>query len=85
MTRDEELGRRSRRSLAQLSPPAMAEAVYQTEAKARRAALRAALTNTELGAIQTTHGWVGVVYIRSDQAWMTRIIREHGCRAVEKT
>lgn len=84
MTRDKEIGRRSLRALGSLTAPSQDEITCPTEAKARYAASRCHLANTEIGAVQTTDGWVGVVYLRADQGWMARIIREHGCRVIER-
>jgi hypothetical protein len=79
--RDTEIQRRSDRARAAIKPPpARTETTHATASKAKTAASRCGLPNTEIGAIETTHGWVGVVILRNDQAWMAPIVREHGCR-----
>lgn len=82
--RSEELARRIRRTRDTLPPPTHEETTHTSEASAKRRAARVGLPGTEIGAMETTHGWVGVVYIRPDQRWMTQTIAIAGCRAVEK-
>lgn len=69
---------------SQITPPSRHETTHATELQARRAAERCGLPNTEVSTEQTTHGWVGVVRLRSDQIWMANIVREHGCRVEKK-
>ena len=61
-------------------PLARHETTHPTAAQARKAAERCGFPNVEYDAAETEEGWVGVVYIRSDQRWMRDVIHDHGCR-----
>jgi len=80
--REDELADRALKARAKLPAPTKYETTHSTEAKARRAAVRLGLPNTMAAALNTTHGWVGVVLIRPDQMWMSATITGHGCRAM---
>jgi hypothetical protein len=78
--RDTEVARRAVRAQTQRAElAAPATSYHTTEAKARRAAARCGLPNTEIGATQTPAGWVGVVYLRPDQGWMEPMVLRYGC------
>ena len=78
--RDAVLAARLRRARERLTPLARSETAHATKVLARRAAVRCGMPNTEVDAVETTHGWVGVVILRPDQRWMEPIVREQGCR-----
>lgn len=84
MNRFDEIQMRAKAQRAKLPAPMSHETTHSTELQARRAAERCRLPNTEVAAVQTTHGWVGVVKLRNDQRWLRDIVREHGCRVEEK-
>jgi len=83
--RDAEIRARAERArLRALSAakPSTAEVLHTTSSRARSAASRVGAPGTEIGAEPTSAGWVGVVYLRPDQTWMERHVRERGCRPV---
>jgi hypothetical protein len=80
MNRFDEIQMRAKAQRAKLPAPFRNETTHSTELQARRAAERCNLPNTKVDAVQTTHGWVGVVKLRQDQRWLRDIVREHGCR-----
>lgn len=91
MTEDRETEMRARsarrRAAVAARPPdphAAVERSWNTESRARAAAVRCGCPNTEIGAARTDdgRGWVGLVHLRPDQRWMERHVRERGCRPV---
>ena len=79
--REDALADRALKARAKLPPPSITETTHATAAKAKAAAARLGLPNTTASAVQTTHGWVGVVVLGADQLWLVRIVTEQGCRA----
>lgn len=67
--------------MKKLAPNTRDETTYCTEAAAIRKAQRCPVPNIDkYGAEETSYGWVGCVYLRSDQLWMSKHVVDSGCR-----
>jgi hypothetical protein len=67
--------------MKKLAPNTRDETTYGNEASAIRKAERCGLPHIDkYGAEETSFGWVGVVYLRPDQMWMSRHVVDAGCR-----
>jgi hypothetical protein len=78
--RDDEIARRGKVARAKLPPPNTTETTHSTARGAVKAAARLGLPNAKISAVETTHGWVGVVLLGEDQGWMIPTVTGHGCR-----